>query len=243
VPAFYEGRDPYLRAQFLRACESAGAEPFFFEDIAMPGDIRLSLEGTEFSYRDEPYRTPLIGLHQAQNTANVISVFKVLRERGPLFANFGDDVIRRGVAETRWPGRVEVLPRQDGRVVILDGAHNEHGLRALLATLGVLTENGSMDPVGAVVFGIMRDKTLPPLLDLLQSLSAPVYCTQAPIKRALPAVELEAAVLAKGIRSEGAFINPTEALRAAADETRGTIICCGSLFLVGSVKKELGLYD
>lgn len=248
VPAFYGGDDAVLREQFLQTCLDAGAEAHCLNDIAELSDIRLSLRGTMFVYAEkskEPveYFTPLIGLHQAQNAANVISVFNILRDRCPLLRHIGEDEIKEGVASTHWPGRAEVLPKQNGRVVILDGAHNEHGLKAFLATLGTLVSNGSIEPVGALLFGLMKDKELQPLLDLLADLRAPVYCTQASITRALPAKNLEAAILRSGLISGGAYEDPLAALRASESETRGTIVCCGSLFLVGCVKKELGIYD
>lgn len=248
VPAFYGGSDAALGEQFLQACRDAGAMAHCLSDFAEISDIRPSLCGTKFVYTEkskEPveYFTPLIGLHQAQNAANVVSVFNLLRGRCPLLKDIGEEELRAGIASTHWPGRVEVVPKRDGHVVILDGAHNEHGLKALIATLGALVDNGSMKPVGAFLFGVMKDKELPPLLDLLESLHSPVYCTQAQITRALPAKALEAAILSRRLSSGGAYEDPVDALVAAESEVRGTIVCCGSLFLVGCVKKELGLYD
>lgn len=248
VPAFYGGDHAILREQFLQTCLEAEVEAYCLNDLAQPADIRLSLSGTRFVYEEkskEPveYFTPLIGLHQAQNAAHVISAFGILRGRCPLLSHITEDDIKAGIASTHWPGRVEVLPKREGQVVILDGAHNEHGLKAFVATLDELVNNGSMAPVGALLFGLMQDKALPPLLDLLAGLRSPVYCTQAPIARALPAEELEAAILSKGLKSGGVYRDPLDALRAAESEVPGTIVCCGSLFLVGCVKKELGLYD
>lgn len=247
VPAFYAADDPALRGQFLEACRLAGAEAYCLSELAAPAAIRLSLGGTAFSYVDASmeqaeFFTPLIGLHQAYNAANAVTVFKVLRNRCELFARVGDEQIRAGLEATRWPGRAEVLPRRNGQTVILDGAHNEHGMRALVATLAELAKSGAADAVDSVVFAVMRDKELPPLLDLLATLRCPVYCTQVPMKRALPSRALESAVLSRGIKSGGAYDNPLEALRAAESAKSRTIVCCGSLFLVGGIKKALGLY-
>lgn len=248
VPAFYAADDPTLQGQFEEACRASGAEPYCLSELAAPADIRLSLEGTTFSCVEKSkktaeYFTPLIGLHQAYNATNVVSVFRVLRERCEIFKRIGEEEMKAGLAVTHWPGRVEVLPKRDGHVVILDGAHNEHGLKALVATLAALAKNGAMDAVGAVVFAVMRDKELSPLLDLLATLRCAVYCTQVPMKRALSPQELEAAILNRGIESGGMYENPLEALRAAESKAKGTIICCGSLFLVGSIKRGLECYD
>ncbi len=242
VPAFYAADDPALQGQFLEACSVSGAEPYCLSELAAPADIRLSLEGTAFSYVEKSkktaeYFTPLIGLHQASNAANAVTVFRILRARCEIFERIGDEDIEAGLAATQWPGRVEVLSKRNGHVVILDGAHNEHGLRAFVATLAVLAQNGAMDAVGAVVFAVMRDKELPPLLNLLATLNCAVYCTQVPMKRALPPQELEAAILSRGIESGGTYDDPLDALRAAVSKTKGTVVCCGSLFLVGSIKK------
>lgn len=248
APAFYAADDPALRGQFLETCALAGAHPYCLSDIALPADINLSLEGTLFSYEDESkrnerYFTPLIGLHQAYNAANVVTVLKILRERFDFFKRVGDKEIRAGLASTRWQGRMEVLPSRGRNVVIMDGAHNEQGLRALVETLAALVQGGAMDAIQAVVFAVMRDKEISAMLDLLAALRCTVYCTKVPMKRALPPRELEAAILSRGIKSGGTYDEPLEALVAAEAAAKGTIVCCGSLFLVGTIKKELGLFD
>ncbi len=248
VPTFYAADDAALREQFLETCGSNGAVPYCLSELTTPKGIRLSLKGTTFSYVEKTKApvelyTPLIGLHQAHNAANVVAAFKILCEKYELLKCIGDDEIKSGLAATHWPGRVEVLPNREGRIVILDGAHNEHGLRALTETLAALVECGAMDQVKAVVFAVMRDKELSPLLDLLHSLRCPVYCTQAPMKRALSTEELEAGILSHGIRSGGTYEDPLMALGAAEANAVGSVVCCGSLFLVGSIKRGLGLYD
>lgn len=248
VPTFYAADDDTLREQFLGACEANGAMPYCLSELASPEDIRLSLKGTRFSYVEETKTpvelyTPLIGLHQAYNAANAVTVFKILRKKCEILSCVSDDKIESGLAVTHWPGRCEVLPNRGGRTVILDGAHNGHGLKALIATLSALARSGAMGEVGAVVFAVMRDKELSPLLDLLYSLNCPVYCSQAPMKRALPPHDLEAEVLRRGMQSGGAYEDPLAALAAAESNAAGTIVCCGSLFLVGSIKRGLGRYD
>ena len=81
-------------------------------------------------------RVGLIGAHQAQNAAVSLALLDAIGDRHGVRVSEGD--VRRGLAEVRWPGRLELL---DGsRVglprVLLDGAHTPAGARALVAELG-----------------------------------------------------------------------------------------------------------
>lgn len=246
TPAFYSGDDASLREAFTMRCRSFRSPCFLLNELAHPEDIRCSLDGTSFSYVGTSQGTglflprlssPLIGLHQAHNQTKAISVLLALRERTPLFRAIGEAKIRTGLAKTRWPGRCEVFrPGGDSPAVILDGAHNEDALEALMSTLFALSESGAIGGVGAVVFAVMRDKELEPLIALLGSWAAPVFCTQVAGERSMRAEELAAAFRAHGVPVAGAFDSPDDALAAALFSVTNPseiVLCCGSLFLVG----------
>ena len=87
-------------------------------------------------------RVGLLGSHQAANAAVAVALLDALREDGerrgrPLPVD--EAALRAGMAAARWPGRLELFPAGPrGRDVLLDGAHNPAGARALARALDEL---------------------------------------------------------------------------------------------------------
>jgi dihydrofolate synthase/folylpolyglutamate synthase len=249
VPAFYAADDEDLTRQFAERCESAGAPPFPMSRIAFPENIRCGLDGTSFVYvRKTDFttglwlKTPLAGIHQAYNASNAITVLLELRKTMPLFAGIEEEQIRLGLASVDWPGRMEVFQgAPDAPLVLLDGAHNEHGFRALVRSLSLLLENGQAAGLGAVVFAVMKDKDISGIIGMLKGLGAPVFCTELPMSRTRPASELAGILENAGCKTRGAYGDPVFALSEAqaASGPGELVVCCGSLFLAGSVRKAL----
>ena len=75
-------------------------------------------------------RLALVGRQQAANAAVALAALEELRRQG---WNIPDEAVRRGLAELKWPARVEVVARRPA--VVLDGAHNVASIEALLETL------------------------------------------------------------------------------------------------------------
>lgn len=139
----------------------------------------------------------------------------------------------RGLAEARWPGRLERIDAAGGALAgswLLDGAHNPDGAAALVAALG----GEDAGAVGAVVFGALADKAWREMLGVLRALDAPRFYV-APSGRA-PADPRTLAAIAPGTPTDGL----TAAL-AAARAAAGTapVVVCGSLYLVGEARARL----
>jgi len=80
-----------------------------------PDGMRVTVQGLQGTY--EGLRLPLIGRHQAENAALAVASVEALAGGGA-----PHDVVRRGLAQVRWPGRCEVIRGEP--LVVLDGAHN-----------------------------------------------------------------------------------------------------------------------
>ncbi|MDR1481744.1 MAG: bifunctional folylpolyglutamate synthase/dihydrofolate synthase [Synergistaceae bacterium] len=251
VPAFYAADDEALTEQFAEQCERAGSPFLLLDRLARADDIHLSMDGTAFAYKPldgcglsaiNDINTPLIGVHQAENAARTITIALKLRELGGKFSAIGADEIRSGLRRTDWPGRFEVfrLPGS-GRAIILDGAHNEHAFKALETTVASLIREGAAPRVGAIVFAVMKDKDIRPILSRLRSFGCPVYCTQAPTERSMSAGDLAELATSEGANVRGAFPDAMDALSEACAEASPSeiVLCCGSLFLVGHVKNAV----
>jgi dihydrofolate synthase / folylpolyglutamate synthase len=188
----------------------------------------------------EELRVGLLGRHQAANAALAMAIVEALADAG-----IGRDdpaATRRGLAGVRWPGRLELVDLPDTPDVVLDGAHNPHGAAALAAALDELRPLLSAgSPV--ILLGVLVDKDVAAMLAPLRGAAslrgARVVATTVPdTPRALPAGQVAAAWGAGAI----AVADPTAALRRALDEARttgGPLVVCGSLYLVGHVRKLL----
>lgn len=124
-----------------------------------------------------------------------------------------------GLAQAFVPGRMQILPedREHGKV-ILDGAHNCHGMQELLRQLALRPQ--------AVIFSALKDKDWRPSLAMLGRLKVPVITVQLPGERAEKA-SLLAEALPGSVPVEG-----PEPLRRALQMAPSPVLICGSLYLL-----------
>jgi len=184
-----------------------------------------------FRHRGETYRfrPRLAGLHQGRNAATAITVASVL---GETWRKLNRNKILEGIQRAEWPGRLEVFSRSP--VVVLDGAHNEEGARALAAYVRDFLPK----PV-FLVFAVMRDKDFRPMIRLLFPLVQKVFLTTIPFHRAaLPEdILAESSKYRQRILLESDFRRALTQARAMARKDKGSVLVAGSLFLVGEIKK------
>jgi dihydrofolate synthase/folylpolyglutamate synthase len=186
-------------------------------------------------------RVGLRGRHQAANVAVADAVLDALEAAE--IAVVPDDARRRGYAEARWPGRLELLTVA-GRDVLLDGAHNPAGAAALSVAIDDLRpflEAGRL----TLVTASMADKDVAGIVAALwptRALAdARVIATTVGGGRAMDPrslAELWAAGAPPGARIETAPDAPTALDRAFAGPA-GPIVVAGSLYLVGAVRARL----
>ncbi|MTW25717.1 glutamate ligase domain-containing protein, partial [Streptococcus pneumoniae] len=72
-----------------------------------------------------------------------------------------NDFLGQALEETSWPGRLEIVSRDP--LMILDGAHNPHAIKALLVTL----QERFADYHKEILFTCIKTKALEDMLDLL----------------------------------------------------------------------------
>jgi len=174
-------------------------------------DLQTDARGSRFS----GIEIPLAGEHQVDNA---VTAALALEELG---------VPPTGIAETRWPGRLEhISPNPD---IVLDGAHNPAGARALAHYL----EKYYSGRKRWMIFGAMRDKAVGEMGGILFPLADELILTAADSPRSLPPEEL-AALAGRG----RAVANINAALQLVAGEATAddVIIITGSLFLVGEAR-------
>jgi len=209
--------------------------------VAAVGGQQFTIQGVKGRYED--ILLPLHGAFQARNAALALAAVEVFTGD----AELDPELVRAGFGAVTSPGRLEVVRRSP--TIVLDAAHNPHGVRAMIESIG---EEFAFSPLIGVV-GIMADKEAEEILRELEPVLAHVVCTQNSTERSLPAAEL--AELAEGVfGSERVTVAPRldEALEraigladAAGEDFRdaigsGGVLVTGSVVTVGEARTLLG---
>jgi dihydrofolate synthase / folylpolyglutamate synthase len=187
----------------------------------------------------------LRGRHQAANVAVADATLDALEAAG--IAVVPPDARRRGYADARWPGRLELFTIQ-GRDVLLDGAHNPAGAATLAEALDDLRPFlvGGADrtpPALTLVMGAMADKDVDGIVAALAGAAAlhgaRVIATRVDLPRALPAQALAGRwrTLVPDVSVE-AVGDVGAALERALGSGGGPIVVAGSLYLVGEARRR-----
>lgn len=164
----------------------------------------------------------LLGAHQVANSEVAILIADILRKYFPIT----DENIRKGLNSAIHSGRLEYIDN-----VLLDGAHNIAGAKALLLYLTYVETR----PL-AMIFGAMRGKDVAEIAKILWPRAERLILTQPANSRAMNAEELLAFV-PEGFNAEKIVTtNSVEDALAAAGSTE-LILVTGSLYLVGEVRK------
>jgi dihydrofolate synthase/folylpolyglutamate synthase len=167
----------------------------------------------------------LLGSWQPANAALAIAAATTLGVRR--------EAIRAGVESARWPGRLEPVAEQPR--VLLDGGHNPAALDRLVPYLKEL-----LDGPAVLVFGAMEDKDVRSMLVRLRELSpllAVFTRADSAAGRAAAPSDL-AALWGPGSETVDSSVAAVERAREAAGPD-GTVLVCGSLYLVGEVRDHL----
>ncbi|MGE5233878.1 MAG: glutamate ligase domain-containing protein, partial [Acidobacteriota bacterium] len=169
----------------------------------------------------------LLGAHQARNLALAAAAGVELRHLG--FTGLDWAALESGARRCRWPGRLEPVALPGGSTVLLDGAHNPAGVAEVGAFLAQWGE-----PVD-LLFGALADKEVGDMLPPLAARAERIVLTRPDSPRALAPADLRALL---GGRAAEVEDDPAAALERALRCERPLLVC-GSLFLVGAVRRAL----
>ncbi|MGO9648421.1 MAG: bifunctional folylpolyglutamate synthase/dihydrofolate synthase [Terriglobales bacterium] len=180
--------------------------------------------------------TPLVGRHQLRNVALAVATAEELSKQG--FA-ITPESIERGIRQTNWPGRFQVVPARDNSPeYVFDVAHNPAGAWALRSTLSTYYEDRRL----TFVFGAMRDKAIAEMAEILFPLAERVIATPADNPRSATVEEIRQAAARTSTEIEGAA-DVASALERAhlLAGPRGVVVITGSIYIVGEAMRRLGV--
>jgi dihydrofolate synthase/folylpolyglutamate synthase len=220
VPCLSGVRQPSAQAAIARRAIEVGAEVVSLgEGIRMRGALDVEAFGRSMT----GVRVPLAGAHQRRNAALAAAALLALERR----LGLDREASRRGLEATTWPGRLELVP--GAPAVLLDAAHNRGGARALAAHLA-----GRPQERRVLVFGAMRDKDWPAMLDALAPhVSSMIFCAP-PLGRAE-----DPKALAKGRGTAAPSVEAAVERAQKRAGPRGLVVVCGSIFVLAAARAHL----
>jgi dihydrofolate synthase/folylpolyglutamate synthase len=213
-----------------------GATLWLLDDSFVLEENELALGGRAITLttpygRYEEVLVSLHGIHQGVNAATAVTAAEAFLGRA-----LGDDVVTSTLGSVRMPGRMEIISRNP--MIVVDGAHNPAGARALVATL-----DGAFDVRGErrCVLGMLTGRDLDDMVAPLVGASfTEFHCCAPHSPRAVPVHEVAAAIRRNG---GVAFEHPSAKAALAHARERSTdddlIVVAGSLYLVAEVRSEI----
>lgn len=236
IPACFSGLDPSLIPMFYDVCSEKGSIPFVVPEMTRIENVNVSPDGNTFDFYTKNLelkgiKTGLIGSYQVKNAALALSAVSCILGA---FPEISEASIREGMLKAEWPGRLEIISREP--LIILDGGHNFDGVKNLCSSIKELWPDRKF----AVVYAAMKDKDYSGCLELMsENLKPNLYVTCVPeMKRsAAPDELLKCSEKYSWGNEPLGFSDPSEAVRKAIDDGNNSVLICGSLYLIGWIKR------
>ena len=185
------------------------------------------------SIRQGRFQTGLLGLHQIENAGMALALLDTFcQEDGRELAS--NDLVSQALEETRWPGRLEVVSRDP--LMILDGAHNPHAIKALIATLQERFAGYHKE----ILFTCIKTKALEDMLDLLGGMpDTELILTHFDDNRATDESVLKEAAKSRNLSYQEWQDFLEQKLTDKKEEKQTVRIVTGSLYFLSQVRAYL----
>lgn len=193
--------------------------------------------GEVFDYtsavRQGRFQTSLLGLYQIENAGMAIALLDTFcQEDGRELAS--NDFLGQALEETSWPGRLEIVSRDP--LMILDGAHNPHAIKALLVTL----QERFADHHKEILFTCIKTKALEDMLDLLGAMpDTELTLTYFADSRATDESVLKEAAKSRNLSYQDWHDFLEQNLTDKKEEKQTVRIVTGSLYFLSQVRAYL----
>ncbi|CVL16713.1 TPA: folylpolyglutamate synthase/dihydrofolate synthase family protein [Streptococcus pneumoniae] len=193
--------------------------------------------GEVFDYtsavRQGRFQTSLLGLYQIENAGMAIALLDTFcQEDGRELAS--NDFLGQALEETSWPGRLEIVSRDP--LMILDGAHNPHAIKALLVTL----QERFADYHKEILFTCIKTKALEDMLDLLGAMpDTELTLTHFADSRATDESVLKEAAKSRNLSYQDWHDFLEQNLTDKKEERQTVRIVTGSLYFLSQVRAYL----
>ena len=222
---------PDVETVVTAVCQEQGI-PLHIADFSQIHVKNSDFSGQILDYKGySGLRLPLLGSHQARNCAVVLETLEALRQQG---WNIPEEAVYKGIANTVWPGRFELLRREP--IFIVDGGHNPQCLAALAENVKTYLDGREI----IALTGVMADKDY---LDMYKDMVPLVsqFVTVTPDNpRSLDAESLADYLRQLGTPAQAAGSVEEGVQKALAlAGTDGAVLAFGSLYMTGPIRQAV----
>ncbi|MEG6565564.1 folylpolyglutamate synthase/dihydrofolate synthase family protein [Thermoanaerobacterium saccharolyticum] len=222
----------YQKDEALQVIERTASLKKASLDILDVNDVEIVESNSDyqiFNYKNyKNLKICIIGKHQIYNASLALMAVEKLKDHG---INITEEAIRMGLADAKWPGRIEVLNRSP--FIVIDGAHNPQGMSVLKDALSLFSHERLV-----LVIGMLKDKDTDKMLKLIVPKADIVITTKPVSDRAYTAEELAEKIKdVNPLHFESIDDAINEALRRA--NKKDLLLFCGSLYMIGHVRNYL----
>ena len=185
------------------------------------------------SLRQGRFQTGLLGIHQIENAGMAITLLDTYcQETGRELASNG--IVAQALVATSWPGRLEVVCKDP--LMILDGAHNPHAIKALIETL----QERFADYHKEILFTCIKTKALEDMLDLLEKMpDSQLTLTHFDDSRATDESVLKETAKSRNLNYQSWQDFLEQKLTDRKEEKKTVRIVTGSLYFLSQVRAYL----
>lgn len=224
VPVITAEKDTAILAIFDGVADEKHTEVLRVREVVRTRVLSSTLQGQEIQIEGEtPYTVhlPLLGVHQVTNMATAMLAMKELSLQG---FSLSEESIISGIGNTVWEGRLQIISQDP--LIIVDGAHNQDGARALASFLSTVSRHDIL------IFAAKKGKDISDMEELVIPLFTEVIVTEGSF------MPEDAEVLAEKIRSihSAVYVEKNTAAAIGNAQTRvpkgGTIVITGSLYMI-----------
>ena len=224
VPAVFSRQRPEVDPVLDRRAAELGIPVSRTRDCAVSG-LELHARGSRFTAGPNLHiDCPLAGEHQVENALTAVVALKQLE--------LPDAFVEAGIARAQWPGRLERISERPE--IVIDGAHNPAGARALASYLDRFYSQRRV----RMIYGAMRDKAVEEVCGILFPRAQEVVATAPKQPRALHPEAIPQVAEHPNIRTAPTLEDALELVQDAGPED--AIFITGSLYLVGEARALLG---
>ncbi len=172
----------------------------------------------------------MTGVYQIENACLAI---ETCRNLGSGFS-FDEPQLMIGIREARWRGRFEVVNKEP--LLLVDGAHNESGARALRESVETLLDGRRIHGV----MGVFRDKEYDKIIEIMRPVLQDIVAVRAPAERGLEADVLAGAWRDKGCTDVTTADSVKAGLKLALQRCgeNDAVVIFGSLSLLGELTRK-----
>lgn len=187
-------------------------------DISLVSNVNMSLEGTQFTYKNQSYEICLLGEHQIYNAITAIEVARQI-------PGITEEHIALGLRKTKWAGRMTKV--SDKPLIFVDGAHNEDAWKYLRKMVNKYFTKRKI----IYIIGVLKDKEYDKMISLLSGTMDYAVTITPPTPRGLDKDILASLLREQGVDTVTAD-NPAQAVAIAKEQIHtenDVIMVCGSL--------------